>query len=854
MPQLSRRTLFALAPAGAAGLTLGTALQARADGGNDTDRILTNATAMLAGTAQSNTDPAAAPVLERIQDQARHHLADAEDAGPGEVFAGLPLGEVEANLSDTLDHLAAIALATRTPEADSELVGDTETQHWVLEQTELVHSEYLADIDAGYYGNWYEWEIGIPTALTRLLVLLAEELEAEQVRTYVATMDDYLQNGVDGDVDLDSRFHTGANLADITTNRILQGALTGDDARISKAISDQATAYATIDPYNLRHDVTDGYYADGSFIQHHTVAYTGSYGRTLLTRVLQTITILDGAQVAGEDADPVDPEELPGVVFDWVQRGFAPLIFQGWMMESVKGRAVSRTASGYADVGSIVEATVDLIDHSTNERADALAAYVKYLGTIAPEPTDTSGWLSPVTVVRHAEIMVDDAVEPADLHPERAAVAFNAMDRAVYRREGFAFALSRSSERISQYEYMSGENLRPWFSGTGAFHLYLSGQDQAEVFGAQFLAVVPPDRLPGASAPDEQRESVPELYGQQWYENPDHPLEFTSDSESQNTYVYFPVSTNAHSGGAVLAEHASSAMVLADDVPWRDKQAGILPEDFVAYAGIRGTKSWFALGDAIVVLAAGIHDPRERGPVTTTLDARVAAPEDDVQLTGADAHGTAWDAADGDGSSPADLAWLRWANRTTGAAVAYAVLDGPPVGLTHEETTGNLQSVRESNPDTEVTRQVFTATVGHGAPDLAYVILPGGDAERARACREGAVVVAANSEQMQAVRHPTSGITAMNTFTEGTHTVRRLGVDGPACVLMREEKGQVEIAVSDPTMARDRITLSLRGGRAPRVIEADDGVAVDLGRGRTRITVDTQEAYGRTFVATLARR
>src|SRR5690625_471653 len=81
-------------------------------------------------------------------------------------------------------------------------------------------------------------------------------------------MDAYLRNGEDGDVDLGSRFHTGANLADITTNRILQGALLGDDARITKAISDQATVLSTIDPYDLQHGVTDGYYADGSFIQH----------------------------------------------------------------------------------------------------------------------------------------------------------------------------------------------------------------------------------------------------------------------------------------------------------------------------------------------------------------------------------------------------------------------------------------------------------------------------------------------------------------------------------------------------------------------------------------------------------
>src|SRR5690606_35393537 len=121
---------------------------------------------------------------------------------------------------------------------------------------------WFSDTENGYYGNWYNWEIGIPTHASRTLALLGEGLDADPdpARDYVATMDAYLRNGKDGDVDLDSRFHTGANLADITTNRIVQGAVLGDVARIEKAIADQLTVYRVIDPYDLQHGVTDGFY------------------------------------------------------------------------------------------------------------------------------------------------------------------------------------------------------------------------------------------------------------------------------------------------------------------------------------------------------------------------------------------------------------------------------------------------------------------------------------------------------------------------------------------------------------------------------------------------------------------
>src|SRR4051812_6361531 len=226
-------------------------------------------------------------------------------ARTGELFFGLPLGSSDTNLTTSFQHLYEIALATRTPGGSgSELDGDVATQRRVIDALVWLHDRYYGDQARGYYGNWFNWEIGISSHVTKTLVLLADQLQTYQpglLQRYIASMDAYLRNGRDGDVDLDSRFHTGANLADITTNRILQGALLGDDVRIRKTLADQLTVFTTIDPYALDHGVTDGYYADGSFIQHDSVAYTGSYGKALLTRVVQTIKVLDGTGYARGD-------------------------------------------------------------------------------------------------------------------------------------------------------------------------------------------------------------------------------------------------------------------------------------------------------------------------------------------------------------------------------------------------------------------------------------------------------------------------------------------------------------------------------------------------------------------------
>ncbi|WP_308250239.1 polysaccharide lyase family 8 super-sandwich domain-containing protein [Sphaerisporangium fuscum] len=803
--------------------------------GIDHARVLANTVAMLAGTPDVNARPEVAGKVAAIARTARQRLAAMDRAREGELLAGLALGADDANLRLAFQYLYEIALATRTPRG--ELDGDVQVQRRVADGLLWLHERYYGDQSKGYYGNWYSWEIGISTNVSRTLALLVDRLREERpdlVATYIASMDAYLRNGKNGDVDLDSRFHTGANLADITANRILQGAVTGDDARVGKAISDQATVFATIDPYNLEHGVTDGYYRDGSFIQHDSVAYTGSYGRILLTRVVQTLKTLEGATNGASD--------LAGAVYRWIADGFAPLIFEGWMMEIVKGRAVSRTATGYDDVGVIVEAIADLVDHVEDSKALALKKYLKFLPA-----ADTAAFVSPVSVARYAAIRADSAVPAADLNPPARCVAFNAMDRTVHRRPGYAWALARSSERISKYEYMSGENLMPWFQGDGAYYLYLAGEDQREVFGVDYYTTVSPYRLAGITAPVEERRTVPELYGRLWYENPGHPLNFTSSSESQNTYVYFPRAGNAFSGGATLGAYGVAGFVQSDDVAYTAKQAGVLPDDFVAYRNARATKSWFMLDDEIVVLAAAVSGRGGRDAVTT-VDSRIAATGDAVSLTGEGWGGQVWQA--GGTSAPR---WLRYANGTRGTAVGYVFFTRQPVTAGVETVTRSRRVVRTSNPDTGVTKKVFTASVAHPAagdvPAFAYALVPNASESRLRGYADGPLTVLANDGDVQAIKHRGLGIVAANVFAHGQHHAERLLVDGPASVMVKSG-GRTVVALSDPTMKRDRVTVVLHG--APLRLEAaDEGVTVRRVPGGTLVQAVTRHAYGRSFTATL---
>ncbi|GAA4675052.1 polysaccharide lyase family 8 super-sandwich domain-containing protein [Phytohabitans rumicis] len=838
--QVSRRAVLSTVPAAALLAAVG-ARPATAAVSADFATLMDNMVAMFAGTAESSAHPDVAAKLATIDSTARTWLTAMDQAGPGELFAGWPLGTSDTNLKRTSQSLYEIALATRVP--GSALHGDAVVQRRVVDGLARMHGNYYGDQAKGYYGNWFNWEIGISTDVSRTLVLLAAELGAyrpDLAATYVASMDAYLRNGSNGDVDLNSRFHTGANLADITANRILQGAVLGDGARVAKAVADQLTVFATVDPYNLQHGVTDGYYADGSFIQHSSVAYTGSYGKALLTRVVQTIKTLDGTSVAHGD-------DLMGVVQGWVANGFAPLIFEGYLMEIVKGRAVSRTGTGYADVAQVIEAVVDLSGYARGTDATALRGYVKYLRQSSRASINPTTFVSPVSIVRYADVLADASTVAKDLSAAERSVAFNAMDKHVHRRPGYAFALARSSSRISKYEYMNGENLMPWFQGDGAHYLYLSGQDQTLAYGVDHYTTVSPYRLAGVTAPVESRRTIPQLYGTMWYENP--ALGFTSSSESQNRYVYFPRGTNAFSGGAVLGAYGVAGLVQSDDFAYAAKQAGDLPDDFVAYRNAGATKSWFMFDNEVVVLAAGVGDGAGRA-VTTTVDSRIAAVSDEVVLGGARRDGAAWA-----GTGTARLAWLRYANATLGTSVGYVFLDHQRATVSLDEVTASRRVVRLSNPDVQVSKRVFS--VGYEQPAgaaptaMAYAIVPNASGQQLRAYAGGPVDVLVNTTRVQAVKHRGLGLTGANAFAAGLHHAGQLAIEGPASVIVRTTSGGVtSVAVSDPTMQRDTVVLTVRG-RTMRVMSADPAVRVRPCAGGTRIEVATRHAYGRTFTATL---
>lgn len=845
-----RRQVLGMTGAVAVLATLPTTVAQAAARTADQERILSQLTEAYAGNDTTNADPTVKLKVTAIQATAQaamntfNTLAQADTSNV--LFRGITSTATEVIYVTEYTNLAAIALATVTPGAA--FFARSDIQQRVIDALQWHYDRHFSKTSAGYVGNWFQWEIGMPTVITRSLVLLRDVVAAykpDLTSDFVATMDNYLRGGdratVIGDVDLASRFHTGANLVDITTNRILQGALLGDDARITKAVSNQLTAYNRIDRANLVNNVTDGFYPDGSFVQHDSVAYTGSYGKILLAKVMLTIKVLaQTPYLAGRD--------LTGTVQDWVAGSFAPVIYEGYLMEIVKGRGVSRTTTGYTDVVGIIESATDLSRFRPAADAAKLRSWVKFVTRSSKSTVAATSFVSPATIAAWAALMTDTALPATDTF-RRAQSTFNAMERDVHVGDGYAFALARTSERISKYEYMSNENLKPWFQGDGAYYLYLAGDDQTTAYGASYYALVDPTRLAGVTAPVEDRTPVPGLYGVAWYDNPD--AGFTSSSVSQNTYIYFPKSTDAWSGGTSLGSYGIAGLRLSSEVTWRDKQAGRLPQDLVAYQGTAGVKTYVMLGDKIVVLTAGVTDPAGR-EVTTTVDSRTSAPSATVTLLGQRRDGVP---TTGDVTST-PMSWLRWYDAARGKAVGYVFLDKHPVSASVKPTSANLRSVRVSNPNTVVSSKL--AWVGYSTPassqpdSCAYVIVPGSTADLNVVSHQ--IEIVANTASVQAVTDRSLLLTGANFFAPDGGKAGRIKSSGPATVLLQENNDRtVTLSVSDPTQKATALSVEIH---VPwlSLVYADPGVRPAFGKTSSVISYDVATSYGKTFTATFRRK
>ncbi|MEU5576282.1 polysaccharide lyase 8 family protein [Streptomyces huasconensis] len=761
------------------------------------DTLLSRAAAQLTGGAFDPADPDFAAALKTLDTQAATWWRQLDrSAGRTALWPDLSPVSDPGNFGQSYTRLRTLATAWATP--GTSLTGRAEIAGALLEALRLLHT-------SGYHpgrpesGNWWFWEIGAPRALMDTCVLLRARMPAEDLAAYTATVAKFCPDP-DRRTSAPSLSETGANRADKAVIVALRGLLTRDAATVALArdgLSDKRDGGKN----SLFRYVTsgDGFYEDGSFVQHGSVAYTGTYGSVLLGSTAQLIALLADSPWA-----VTDPKT--SVLYDAVDRTFAPVVFDGLMMDAVRGRAISRERARDHHDGA---ATLSHILHLASGAPEAYARRWRALAkgwirrnTVTPYPG-----LVGIPALARARAVLDDASVPA---AERLTghFVFAGMDRVVHRRPGWALTLSLSSQRIAAYEAGNGENLHGWYTGDGMTYLY-DGDDLGQ-YGDGFWATVDPYRLPGTTVDTRARADI---------------------GSGAGTGTYRP--KNAVAGGAVLAgRHGAAAMELLADG-----------------SSLRARKAWFCLDNVVVALGAGIsaHDGRTVETIVENRNLHVGGPARTLTVDGRRQPGH-------DGWS-ARLDAARWAHLHGTGGYVFPDHPGRAGGLglraLREERTGRWRDINTGADTggsvTPVSRRYVTLWLDHGvSPDAAsyaYVLLPGASVSATAAwARARPVRIVANDATAQAVEEPRSGLLAAHFWRSGT--VAGLTVSGPCTVLVRRGQGGAAVAVADP--GRTGVTVGVElPFRVRGVRRADDTVTVAVGR-RGVVNVRVGGSRGRT--------
>lgn len=433
--------------------------------------------------------------------------------------------------------------------------------------------------------NWWDYEIGTPKSLTNTLILLNGDISSDEKKKYTAPIKTFAPKS---DEILSSVGKAepakGGNLVDIAKVKLLESIIEEDKDMTKNSIDSFNKAFTYVQS-NSTGKERNGFYKDGSYIDHQDVPYTGAYGVVLLEGISQMMPMI-------KETPFKETSQNDTILKSWIDDGFMPLIYKGEMMDLSRGRAISRenetSHSASVTVMKSLLRLSDAMDESTK------AKYKKIVKTSVKSDSSykQNDYLSSYSDISKMKALMEDSTLSTNDLTQQLKI-YNDMDRVTYHNKDldFAFGLSMTSKNVARYESINNENLKGWHTGAGMSYLYNS---DVKHYRDNFWATADMKRLAGTTTLDNEE-----------------PKE---NKNSDKTFV----------GGTKFDDqHASIGMEFEN----QDKT-------------LTAKKSYFILNDKIVFLGTGIKNTDSSMNPVTTIENRKANGytlyTDDKQTTNSD--------------------------------------------------------------------------------------------------------------------------------------------------------------------------------------------------------------------------
>ncbi|WP_159721764.1 polysaccharide lyase family 8 super-sandwich domain-containing protein [Enterococcus sp. CSURQ0835] len=658
-----------------------------------------------------------------------------------------------------------------------------------------------------YQGNWWDWQIGVPQKFVNTLMVINDQLTVEQRQRYTTVISGYVPDPFkqmytkpqDNYVELDfipNFVTTGANRTDLAQVVLGLGILQADGEKIQQASDSIVDVFSLVEK-------GDGFYQDGSFIQHGDIPYTGAYGNVLVSGVGKILAITNDSPYA------LATEKVNAFVEN-VERAFIPLIYRGEMLPGVNGRSISRppakTKTGYGS--TTLYNLLIVAKFAPKEKQIKLKEAVKYWMQENRDYylTNTRNYND---LLMTLALLSDESIK-GDQLPFVGTKMYAAMDRFVQRTADYMVGLSLYSERISSFEAGNKENKHGWHTGDGMLYLY---NDDEVQFNKTYWPTVDPYRLPGTTV-----DTVP--------------------LEDEISAFKTITSKESWVGGVANNQQAVVGMAL--------NKAGTKNNDKELPMNLKAKKSWFMVDGQVVALGAGITGDTE-ATIETVVDNRLLNNRDTYHILSDQGAITTE-------TEQSQKEWLLLQAGQKQASIGYYFPTKETVNVVKEQRSGNYGEINDSYVGGETFKENYAKfLIDHGQhpqqATYAYAMLPGADeASLKDYAAKKPITILKNTADIQAVELKAEHYLGVNFWQPTGGKIAGISTDGPLALMKQNKNDQIQYTLSDPTQKNSLVHVKVPHD-FKGVVNMSEGVTYDAAT--QTFTVDFTNARGASKVITL---
>lgn len=649
-------------------------------------------------------------------------------------------------------------------------------------------------------GNWWDYMIGAPLRLNNSVVLLYDDLTPTQRNNYMNAVDHHC-NKVDG--------YTAANLAWIVN-------IIGTRAILVSDMDKLVYARNSLLPSIQNVTVGDGFYDDGSFIQHDKQPYNGAYGLSYLSTVVQVMQLFSDTEID-------IPQSYKNQMLEWIYTGFEPLIYRGALFCFVRGREISRIASTDNKKGKeVCQVLMKLCKMVGTEDRERLQGIIKhYLTTDATFTSPYDGLNSVGSLVEAEKILTNTQIvarKSYNLYHQ-----YVHMDRAVVHRPNFAFGIAMHSSRIYNFEMTNNENLKGWFTSAGATYLY---NTEAGQYSSHYWPTVDAYKMAGTTVP------VGKTYPR--------------NKSTLSDWV----------GGVELL-----------------KYYGVTGMDFntTGVLGVKAKKSWFMFDNEIVALGSDISN-NINTDVNTYIEQRKLSTDNRNTFI---VNGISQNPLLGDDNSPVSLNQVSWAHlsgKYTNAehAIGYYFPEKTDLKAVRKQRTGKYSEINQYG-STDIYSNYFltfwkeqknqSSNTESDYNKYAYVLLPGfTSANVEKYSQDPDIEILENTARIHAVKEKKMNIVGVNFWENDSQQKIQINdneflhCDKQASVMAYFNNDSIVVSISDPTQKNTgKIKLVLENISADKYLKLPDNVEIVSLSPSIELNIDMKDSRGKTSEIVLSK-